>query len=228
MPAGEHHPPPPETVPGSLAAMRRFARAAAEVTHGSGIRGITVAAVAETAGAAPRAFDETFDDLDACLRFGVLDTFERITAPLQCLPGGDWRERLEAAIGAYYAAIAAEPLLAELYLLHSYEVTPGPGDPGLHDSVLAFAPFLAAAAAESGQESLPPGIEDFLGWAIVAAATRAVRLARTEELTARSAEVAAFVAIFFTPDDQRRRQAREAGRATVGVPQPPDAVPSPK
>jgi AcrR family transcriptional regulator len=183
---------------------RRFARAAAELARGSGLGAITVAAVAAAAGTTPEDFDETFHDLDACLRFGVLDTFKRLAAPLQDLPGGDWRERLEAAIGGYYAAVAAEPLLAELYLLHSYEIELRPDDPGLHQSVLAFAPLLEAAGAESGQESLPPGVEDFLGWAIVAAATRALRRGRAAELPDQSAEVAAYVAIFFTPDHQQR------------------------
>jgi AcrR family transcriptional regulator len=198
----------------SLPTRRRLARAAAEVVHASGLHAVTVAAVAKAAGTTPQVFEETFGDLDACLRFGVSDTFERLTAPLRGLPGGGWRERLEAGVGAYYAAIAAEPLLAELYLLHSYGIGLRPGDPGLHESVLAFVPLLEAARSESGQETLPARVEEFLGWAIVAAATRSVRRGRSAELPGQTAEVAAFVAIFFTPD---RR-----------VPQPPEAVPSPK
>ncbi len=208
MPEGAHGSPlsrrPGPSRESLSARRRRFARAAAEVARGSGLGGITVAAVAEAAGTEPDAFDETFPDLDHCLRFGVLDGFEQLTAPLRVLPDGDWRERLDSAIRGYYAAIAAEPLLAELYLLHSYRLRLRPGDPGPHASVLAFAPLLEAAGVESGQERLPSGIEDFLGWAIVAAATRAVRCGRAEELPAQSAEVAAFVAIFFTPDHQQR------------------------
>jgi AcrR family transcriptional regulator len=200
MPAGDHGSPLARR-PGPLPARRRrFARAAAEVARGSGLGGITVAAVAEAAGTGPDAFDETFPDLDHCLRFGVRDGFEQLTAPLRRLEGEDWRERLEAAIGAYYAAVAADPLLVELYLLHSYRVRLRPGDPGLHESVLAFAPLLEAAGAESGQENLPPGVEEFLGWAIVAAAVGEVRAGRAAELPAQSAEVAAYVALFYTPD----------------------------
>jgi hypothetical protein len=189
----------------SLRARRRaFAEAAAAMARESGIGALTEAGVAGAAGTDTDAFHDAFADVGECLRFGVLAGFEALTAPLGALEGGGRRERLEAAIGSYYAAIAAEPLLAELYLLHSYETRLGPEDPGLHESVLAFAPFLAAAGAESAQEPLPPRVEEFLGWAIVAAAERAARAGRAGELPDQAAEVAAFLATYFDPDHQQR------------------------
>jgi AcrR family transcriptional regulator len=229
MSEGDHGSPSPRP-PGCScesppARRRRFARAAAEVARGSGLDGITVAALAEAAGTPPDAFDETFSELGDCLRFGVLDSAERLTAPLRGVEGADWLERLEAAIGGYYAAIAAEPLLAELYLLHSHQVGLRPEDPGVHESVLAFVALLEAARAESGQESLPPVTEQFLAWAIVATAVREVRACRAGQLPGLSAEVTAYVALFYTPDDRRRRAAAPTDPSRRG-PQPPEPAPS--
>jgi len=208
--ADPHHLSPPARRAGSAgeephaAARRRLARAAAELARRSGPGALTVAAVAQASESTPAEVAEAFGDLKACLRFAALEGHRLSTAPLREVAPGDWRERLAAAIGAYYRAIAAEPALAALHLLDSGAALGlRPGDPGLAESVSAFAPFLAAAAAESGQAPLPAGVGDFLGWVIVSHAVRELRAGRAQSLPGEAAEVGAFVALFYTSDEQR-------------------------
>lgn len=182
---------------------RRLARAAAELARRSGRGALTAAAVAQASESTPTEVADAFGDLEACLRFAALEGHRLSTAPLREIAPGDWRERLAAAIGAYYRAIAAEPALAALHLLDSGAAGLRTGDPGLPESVSAFAPFLAAAAAESGQAPLPARVEDFLGWAIVSHAIEELRAGRAQNLPGEAAEVSAFVALFYTSDEQR-------------------------
>jgi AcrR family transcriptional regulator len=81
----------------------------------------TVADVVEVAGVSRRTFYEQFDDKEACF----LAAYETagdivlgdIAGAVRAIAAGGWRERLRRALETYTRALAAEPEVAQLYLL---------------------------------------------------------------------------------------------------------------
>ncbi|HEX3324895.1 MAG TPA: TetR/AcrR family transcriptional regulator [Solirubrobacterales bacterium] len=82
---------------------------------------LTVSDVVEAAGVSPRDFHEHFDDLDECFDFACEAALDILLDPLAAafsVPRPPL-ERLEAAIAALLGALATQPRLAELCLIHS-------------------------------------------------------------------------------------------------------------
>lgn len=162
---------------------RNFARAAAEIVHESGIHIVTVDRICQTARSTRSTFYNHFSNADDCLRYGVREGLELLFAPLRRQGGeeseADWLLGVDRAITSLYTAIAAEPSLAELILVHSPAIPQEDDDLGL-DAGIAIVKALLAEGREHSPAAgeMVPLTEDFLARVIVSLA--ALKLSRGE------------------------------------------------
>ena len=107
-----------------------FVLAAAEIAHEFGVQAVTVSLLCRMARRARNSFYDQFDNVNDCLRYGIDEAFERFFAPLRdtATEEDEWLLGIHRAISGLYSATAAEPLLAELILVHSFGVPTKPGD----------------------------------------------------------------------------------------------------
>lgn len=94
----------------------RLIGAAAEVMAESGYAGATSKAVARRAGVSAGTFYEHFDDLDACLLATCEMAADSLSdlAAAACTGGGEWPQRLRAAVEAALEYAASEPAFSGL------------------------------------------------------------------------------------------------------------------
>jgi AcrR family transcriptional regulator len=158
---------------------RRFVAVAAEIAHEAGLGGVTASLICRRARSAKNTFYELFDSAADCLRYGVNETEQMLFAPVrEQAGGGEWLEEVEAAIIGLYEAAAAEPVLAELLLVHSFGVELGAEDRGYDAGVAELSALLErgrAAAAERGLAEPNPLAEEYLARVVVSLAGLKVR-----------------------------------------------------
>lgn len=175
---------------------RSFALAAAELAHEFGVHAVTVTLICRTAHSARNTFYEQFDNVNACLRHGVGEAFEHLFASLREVGGeqDEWLLDVEAAIAGLYGATAADPLLAEMLLIHSFGVSLESGDPDFDSGVSALAGLLARGRSESPAAEEPmPFAEDYLARVIISLATLKVRQEEAQTLPAETREMTLLV-----------------------------------
>lgn len=178
---------------------RRFVVAAAEIAHEFGRAGITTTTICQIAHTARNTFYDTFESVDDCLRCGAAEAYEELFAPvLAADPDGGWALDVERAVGGFYAAVAAEPLLAELLLIHSLALADG-GEAVYERGVAAVERLLAPGRplAEARGHRPSPLTEELGARAIVSLAARKVRRGASDSLTAEAPEVARLVTAAF-------------------------------
>lgn len=100
---------------------QRIVAALIETVKSRGPIAITVTDVVKTAGISRRTFYEHFSDVDECFDFTCDEAFDLFFEPFAdaYAAPGPWAERLSAALAALLGALAKEPFLGELCLLHS-------------------------------------------------------------------------------------------------------------
>jgi AcrR family transcriptional regulator len=180
---------------------RRFALAAAEVVHEFGIHGVTVGILVQLAGTARNSFYDVFGSANDCLAFAVADAHERLFEPVRAARGeGEWLVEVEAAIAGFYREVAADPLAAELFLIHSFGVGLGPEDvsfeTGAADLERSLGGGRAAAAAGSGPP-VPRLAEEYWGRVVLAGAEGALRRQDLAALPGLATELALLIGSSF-------------------------------
>jgi AcrR family transcriptional regulator len=189
-----------------LARRRRFAVAAAEVCHEFGLTGITVTTLVRVAGTARGTFYELFSNRTDCLSFAVSDAHETLFATVREVAatgdGEDWPARLEAGVAGLLEAIAAEPPLASLYLIHSYGVAregprrgPWEGAEDLEDLIAR-----GSEAAGGRGRQVPAAAEAYWAEVVLAAATTMARRADAEAPPGLAAGLTALITSYFLGD----------------------------
>ncbi len=108
----------------------RLARGVAEGAHEYGLPRVTTDTIVNRARIARNALYELFESRGACVEFACETATMRLTTPLAAVAAADGsrRERAERTVDALIDAVSAEPLMAELCLVHS----PGSAAPGAH------------------------------------------------------------------------------------------------
>jgi AcrR family transcriptional regulator len=172
---------------------RRFAVAAAEVAHESGLGGISVATLVALAGTARNTFYAVFENTNDCLCFALADAYERLFESVRVEPGeGPWLTELETAISGLYQAVAEDSLAAELFLLHSFGVSQPPRNVSFETGAAALEHLLArgrAAASGRGREPLPATAEEYWSRVVLSVATRSLRRDEVAALPGLAGEV---------------------------------------
>jgi AcrR family transcriptional regulator len=179
---------------------RRFAAAAAELAHEFGVRAITSTLIVQVAKGSRSGFYEAFANVEDCLRFAVAEAFEELFEPVRATSSvAGWAAQLHAAVTGFCVAAAADPVRAELFLVHSRSLRLEAGEGGLADGVLAFAPIFAAARDATGAANLmPESGEELFGWTIMALAARRVLAGRAEALTEDAEALVFLLELYFT------------------------------
>ena len=155
------------------------AEATAELLHEFGRDGLTVGNIVRLAGTSRGTFYDVFSGAEECLSYTARVAGEELFAALEAQRGeGEWPLEVKVAIGGFFAAVAARPLLAEVALIHARSPRTDCDSEAAWSLGRRFVPLLhrgQAVARERGRR--PPGdpIEACLSGAIVSLATRRVR-----------------------------------------------------
>ncbi len=137
-------------------------------------------------------FYELFDGKGECLRYSFQVASDIPIGPVKAAGQGDepWLERVHAAIEGFFAAIVAEPLLAELCLVHSLTAPVESEGHGFEAGVEAMTGALGGgrdagllARGERYSEP-PPQAEELLARGIVSLASLRIRQGEAKELPA--------------------------------------------
>lgn len=197
---------------------RTFARAVAEIVHESGVHAMTVTRICRAARSARTTFYDLFENVNDCLRYAVGEGFEHLFAPVREVgeQDDDWLLRVERAITGFYAAVAAEPLLAELLLVHSFAVQMEDDDRDFDAGVAAMVALLAGGRGRSAARGEPvlPLTEDYLARVVISLAALKLRQGEEETLPFHGREMTFLVGNAYLGIEQT---ARILGAASVGA-----------
>jgi AcrR family transcriptional regulator len=177
---------------------RRCVDATAEILHEFGRGGLSVTTIVRLAGTARNTFYKLFVSIDDCIGLAGAELF----AGLEELDGeAEWRAELAAGIGAFFDAVAAQPLLAGLYLIHSS----GWGSDIAQTASLTagerFLPLLSRGRDEAealGRRAPSPVVDECLSRTIISLAARRVLDSEVERLPEESSEIAMLAAEYYT------------------------------
>jgi AcrR family transcriptional regulator len=187
---------------------RRFARAVAEIVHESGVHAVTVTRICRAARSARNTFYDHFRGVNDCLRYAVGEAFEHLFAPVREAGAQDdgWLLEVERAIMAFYAGVVAEPLLAELLLVHSFAVQMDDDDRDFDAGVAAMMTLLARGREEDPARAEPvPLTEDYLARVIISLAVLKLRQGKGETLPSHGREMTALVGNAYLGIEQTMR-----------------------
>jgi AcrR family transcriptional regulator len=198
---------------------RRFAAAAAECLHDGGSPGTTVTAIVARTRSSRNSFYEVFDSVADCLAFAVSDAYDRLLAPVRDAEAleAEWGERVALAVGGFYEAVSRDPLLAELFLIHSHAVQLVPGARGYEAGIDDIADLLArgrVAPSPKRHGSAPAAAEEYWACVLLEAAAAALRREELDGLASIGREIVAGIeATFLRPAQPRRRTSARAAAA---------------
>jgi AcrR family transcriptional regulator len=180
---------------------RRYVDAVAELLHEFGREGPTVTNIVRLAGTARNSFYEVFHGAEDCIGYGIGVAKEELFATLDGQDaGGEWLAEVEQAISGFYSTVVAEPMLAELFLVHAAASRVDRGRAAAQAGVEGFTSLIFRGRAEAearGRRPLPATADEYLARAIVALAARRVIEGRAEELPGETRAMATLVGDFY-------------------------------
>jgi AcrR family transcriptional regulator len=176
---------------------RRYVDAAAELLHEFGRAGATTSNVVRLAGTARNSFYEVFSSVEDCIGYGIALAVSELFATLEAQDGeGDWAAEVEEAIAGFYGAVATDPILAELFLIHAAASRVEHGREAARRGAEAFALLFGRGQEEAERRGLrpPPDLAaEYFSRATVAPAARRVRGPEVATLPAQARPMAALV-----------------------------------
>lgn len=180
---------------------RRYVDAAAELLHEFGREGPSVANIVRLAGTARNSFYEVFGSGEECIAYGIGLAAGELFAALDGQDGdGEWLLGVSEAITGFYDAVVAEPLLAELLLIHSATSRLVESRAATRRGTERFAALLRRGRAKAETRArgpLPETTEEYFSGTIVALAARRVREADLAQLPREGAELSALIGGFY-------------------------------
>lgn len=181
---------------------RRYVEATAEILHEFGREGLSVTAVVRLSRTARNTFYETFSGIEDCIGFGVGLGEAEVFAGLEELTGeADWLAELDQAIAGFFDRVATQPLLAELFLIHSGGSRTDAGRAVFLTGPDRFVPLLRRgreAAEALGRRPPSPLLDEYLSRSIVSLAARRVQASTAERLPEESRSMTRLAAEFYT------------------------------
>ena len=180
---------------------RRYVDAAAELLHEFGRQGPSVTNIVRLAGSARNSFYEVFRSGEDCIGYGIGVAVGELFATLASQDGeGDWEADVGDAIAGFYAAVAADPVLAELFLVHAAASRVEHGREAALAGAEGFAALFARGrlrAEALGRRPPPLLVDECLSRAIVSLAARRVRSPQVAGLPAEARPMAALVVGYY-------------------------------
>jgi AcrR family transcriptional regulator len=183
---------------------RRAASALAELAHQDGIAAVTTEAICRQARMSRTTFYTLFPSVASCRAFAFEEAYEQLFGELGATAAGEpWPAALRAALDAFFAAIGAEPFLAELCLVHCFGAGAEAREHDYEAGVRAMSETMRgarlAAAATMGRTYLgPPAMtEELLARGVVSLAALQVGRGETAVPAGQREEMVALVAAAF-------------------------------
>jgi hypothetical protein len=109
---------------------------------------------------------------------------------------GDWAQDLSDSLGTFYGAVAAEPNLAELLLVHSFALGLGSDGHGMEGAVADLSAIIAKGRGAGAEGAPTPGplSDETFARAALSLASQALVRGEASELPDRAPEVATVIA----------------------------------
>jgi AcrR family transcriptional regulator len=181
---------------------RRCVEATAEILHEFGRGGLSVTAVVGLARTARNTFYELFTSIDDCIDYSIGLAGAELFAGLEELDGeAEWRAELAAGIGGFFERVAAQPLLAGLYLIHSSGWRTDAARVASLTAGERFVPLLSRGRDEAealGRRVPSPLVDECLSRTITSLAARRILDSEAERLPGESSEIANLAAEYYT------------------------------
>lgn len=180
---------------------RRLVDALAELLHEFGRPGTSVTNIVRLAGTARNTFYELFGSSEDCIAYGGSLALGEYFVSLDAEDGGgEWLLEAERALTGFYETVAAEPILAELLLVHCAACKLEAGREAGRSAEGRFVPLLQrgrdTASSRYGR-SLPPLTEEYFSTTIVTLAARRILEGRPEALPGEARGMVGLVGGFF-------------------------------
>jgi AcrR family transcriptional regulator len=180
---------------------RRYVDAVAELLHEFGREGASVSNIVRMAGTARNSFYEVFAGGEDCIAYGIGVAVGELFEVVDGQDGaGEWAAEVEDAIAGFYRVVAADPILAELFLIHAAASRVEDGRAATLAGAERFAALFSRGRAEAEQRGLrvPPLLADeYFSRAVVAVAAQRVREPEVAELPDQSRGIAMAVVGFY-------------------------------
>jgi hypothetical protein len=203
---------------GWIEAERRasFIRTAAALARDLGPGGVEASEICRLTGSEEPDFYELFDSAPDCLRQGIDDAHDRLLAPIRAADGrGEWLPETAWALAGFYAAIVADPLSAELALVHSYGVDRRRAVRAIDADVAELSRLIGhgrSAAAHLGSVLPPPITEQFYSHMVLGTAGENLRRGTLDRLAEEAATVAFLVGAAYLGTKETARILGERGQ----------------
>jgi hypothetical protein len=153
--------------------------------------------IVRMAGTARNSFYEVFSGGEDCIAYGIGVAVDHLFGGLDGPGGeGEWAGEVEEAIAGFYGAVAAEPILAELFLIHAAASRTERGREAARRGAEALAPLFGRGREEAERRGLrpPPDLApEFFSLAALSPAARRVRGPEVATLVAEARPMAALV-----------------------------------
>jgi AcrR family transcriptional regulator len=184
---------------------RRYVDATAELLHEFGREGPTVTNIVRLAGTARNSFYEVFRSGEDCIAYGIGVAADELCAPLAAQQGGgEWLVEVREGVAGFYGAVAADPLLAELFLVHAAASRVEDGRAAARVGVERFTALLGRGRAEAQARcrgALPASTDEYFARAIVSLAARRIYDGGVQALPEESGGMVALVGGFYLGPD---------------------------
>ena len=172
----------------------RAAGAAAKIAHEFGIAAVTVRGICELGRMARNSFYEVFAGVEDCLRFGFAEGFGLIFGGLGAVSAAPapWPQRLDAGLESFYGAVAAQPLWAELCLVHCFGAAEAAAGNDFEAGVAAMVGLLEGGreiAGVTARASPAPLTEECLAQMFISLAAQQVPQGAAAQLPGQRAEM---------------------------------------
>ena len=158
---------------------RRVVDAMAVLAHDWGIEEVTVSMLCKQAHMSRATFYGHFDGSKEFREYAVGDAFTRIFDGVR-QPGETWTERLRSGLTSLFHAVAEDPLMAELALVHSSFVGNEESGYGREGAVARIGGMFEDPP--SSRPARRPLLEEYVSRMIVALLIRRILQERTHEL----------------------------------------------
>lgn len=170
---------------------RRFVVAVAEAAHESGLSGVTVSGLCTRARISRKTFYEYFENRRECIECASEVAAEYLFGALEAAldgegPAARGEERVDAGVAALLGAVAREPNLAELALIHGPALGGARSDAVQEAGVKAIAGLVEGA--DPGRRLARPGAET-IAIAILGVIAHWIRRGETDRIDALAEEV---------------------------------------
>jgi AcrR family transcriptional regulator len=187
---------------------RRFTDAVGRACHEFGSGALTTTVICRLARASRATLYELFTGVDECIDLAVRDAHDRLFASMaEDDPELPWLPRAAVALRSLFESIAADPLMAELYLVHSFAMPSSARGEGPWRGAAELERLLAGGrreARDQGREP-PASAEEFWAQSTLSLASNAVLRGQTDALPERARPLALLIGGSFLGADQAAR-----------------------